>query len=233
MLTHTGHKREINQDQCLIKKIAVDTFILAVADGLGGHAAGETASAIARETLSGARRIPGHEEKCLSDLINEAHRRIRSFAEKKLDSKEMGTTATAMMIHADTAWWAHVGDSRIYLTRNGIAGQATCDQNMAWFLLEEGEIDEEEFFLHPSRNLLDQCLGQGGDSCEPETGGFKLVKGDQLALMTDGVHGELPPKIMLDILTGRGSIEAKAKRLETAALDAGGSDNITIVMAEI
>ncbi|VEN74147.1 Protein serine/threonine phosphatase (fragment) [Candidatus Desulfarcum epimagneticum] len=166
-------------------------------------------------------------------LMKEASDRIQEFAEKNPASKGMGTTATTVIAHAGRAWWAHVGDSRLYLTRNGITGQITCDQSMAWFLVEEGEITEEEASSHQSRNILDQALGQGSGPCDPETGSLQIREGDQLTLMTDGIHGELPPKAISSILADRAGIEAKVKRLSGEALDAGGSDNLTIVMAQI
>lgn len=232
-LTHTGHKREINEDRCLTKKIADDTFLIAVADGMGGHCAGEIAAGIVKETFNEVDFIPDDKEKYLLFLMDEAHNRIKNFAKKNPAAKEMGTTATAAIIHAGVAWWAHVGDSRLCRIRNRVLGQATCDQNMAWFLVEEGQITEEEALTHPLRNLLDQSLGQGTYPCDPETGRIGLTTGDQLILMTDGIHGELTPKAISSILTEQSDIETKTRKLEKAALDAGGKDNITVVMAEI
>jgi len=232
-LTHRGHKREINEDRCLTKKIGDETWIMAVADGMGGHRSGEIAADIVKTTLNEIDFIPADKEKYLLFLMDEAHNRIKEFAKKNPASNGMGTTATMALIHAGEAWWAHVGDSRLYRIRNRILGQATCDQNMAWFLVEEGQITEEEALTHPLRNLLDQSLGQGEYPCDPETGIFALAKGDQLTLMTDGIHGELTPKAISAILTEQTDIETKVKKLTQAALDAGGNDNITVVMAEI
>ena len=231
-LTHRGHKRETNEDQCLVKQIGHEAWIMAVADGMGGHCAGEIAAGIVKETFNEVDFIPADKEKYLLFLMDEAHNRIKNFAKKNPAAKGMGTTATAAIIHAGVAWWAHVGDSRLCRIRNRILGQATCDQNMAWFLVEEGQITEEEALTHPLRNLLDQSLGQGTYPCDPETGILALAKGDQLILMTDGIHGELTPKAISAILTEQNDIETKANRLTQAALDAGGRDNITVVMGE-
>ena len=102
---------------------------------------------------------------------------------------------------------------------------------MAQFLLEEGDITTEEARLHPSQNQLDQCVGCG--DCMPETGRMGIQSGDLLILTTDGLHGEITTDTISSVMTSPTDIETKAKSLIRAALDAGGKDNMTIVIAEI
>jgi protein phosphatase len=108
--------------------------------------------------------------------------------------------------------------------------QITEDQTLARFLLEEGEITAEQVPTHYSRHIMDQCVGCG--YAEPETGCLKLLAGDLLMLSSDGLHGEISENTLNSILNTDTSLEIKARKLVEAVLDAGGKDNITVVMAQ-
>jgi protein phosphatase len=108
--------------------------------------------------------------------------------------------------------------------------QVTEDQTLARFLLEEGEITAEQLPTHYSRHVMDQCEGCG--YAEPETGRLKFLAGDLLVLSTDGLHREIPEDTLFSILNTETILETKARRLVKAALNAGGKDNITVVMAQ-
>jgi protein phosphatase len=229
--SHIGRIRKKNEDRYLIKKTARGGLLLAVADGMGGETAGDRAAEMTREKFSVMKPESKNIERQLACLVTQADRNIWDHVADRCDLQSMGTTITGVLIHENTAHWVHVGDSRLYLLRNGKSGQITIDQNMAQFLVEEGEITEDEVRTHPSRNQLDQCVGCG--TCEPETGHFEVKPGDQLILSTDGLHDEITGKCLSRLLAARIDIENKADLLIRAALEAGGRDNITVVIAEI
>ncbi|QTA79746.1 Serine/threonine phosphatase, PP2C-family [Desulfonema limicola] len=230
-ISDTGLVRKKNEDRYLIKKTSKGGLLLAVADGLGGETAGDFAAEITRDSLAVMNPKPKDIEHQLSCLITQADRDIWDHVADHCSLEGMGTTITGVLIYDKTAHWVHVGDSRLYLLRNNKLGVITIDQNMAQFLVEEGEISEDEVRTHPSRNQLDQCVGCG--TCEPETGNFKIKKGDQLILSTDGLHDEISGSLLSQIVTSESDIETKARKLIKAALKAGGRDNITVVIAEI
>ncbi len=153
---------------------------------------------------------------------------MKSQENKTLEG--MGSTLISVLVRDRIAYWVHVGDSRLYLLRNGTLTQVTEDQTLARFLLEEGEITAEQLPTHYSRHVMDQCVGCG--YAEPETGRLKFLDGDLLALTTDGLHGQLSENVLKSILNIDSNLEIKARALVKAALEAGGKDNITVVMAQ-
>ncbi len=142
----------------------------------------------------------------------------------------MGSTLVGVLLRDRIAHWVHVGDSRLYILRKGTLTQVTEDQTLARFLLEEGEITAEQIPTHYSRHVMDQCVGCG--YAEPETGSLKFLAGDLLVLSTDGLHRQIPESTFNSILNTDTDLENKARALVKAALDAGGKDNITVVMAQ-
>ena len=170
-------------------------------------------------------------DKLLRSLVKEADQAILLEAEENSDLEGMGTTITGAILSDGIAYWVHVGDSRMYLLRDGGLNQVTRDQNWAQFLVDEGEISAEEAQSHVLGNLLDQCVGCG--ECEPETGHLEIRKGDILMLSTDGLHDEVSRDAISRILISRNDIKNKAKTLIDAALEGGGKDNITVVLVEV
>jgi protein phosphatase len=142
----------------------------------------------------------------------------------------MGSTLISVLLRERTAYWVHVGDSRLYLFRNGTLTQVTEDQTLARFLLEEGEITAEQLPTRYSRHVMDQCVGCG--FVEPETGRMEFLAGDVLLLSSDGLHRNIADNTIGSILNMDTHIEIKARSLVKAALDAGGKDNITAVLAQ-
>jgi len=143
----------------------------------------------------------------------------------------MGSTVTCTLIGDGILHWTHVGDSRLFIKSDQELIQITKDQNMAQFLIDEGRLSIQEAGRHPSQNQLDQCVGCGG--CEPASGCLDINVGDLVLLTTDGLHGEISPETISDILARSTDIEMKAKSLVKEALNSGGKDNITVVIAEI
>ena len=139
-------------------------------------------------------------------------------------------TLVGVVLRDGNAFWVHVGDSRLYILRNGVLTQVTKDQTLARFLLEEGEITAEQVPTHYSRNVMDQYIGCG--FVEPEMGSLKLKARDLLVLTTDGLHKQIGESTFKSIISAGDDLENLARTLVNAALDAGGGDNITVVMAK-
>jgi len=229
--THIGWVRKANEDRYFIKKLSDGAILLAVADGLGGEAAGDYAAEIIRSRLAGIDQITkGEEEQQLLALVKEADLAMYYEAENDPDLRGMGTTLVCALLREGFVHWVHVGDSRLYVLHDRQLTKITEDQTFARFLVEEGEITPEQVPTHYSRHVLDQTVGCG--ICEPETGRLEFSKGDLLILTTDGLHKIIATEIIISVLLDKTDLEIKAKSLVEAALDSGGKDNITIVIAE-
>ena len=229
--THIGWVRKANEDRYFIKKLSDGAILLAVADGLGGEAAGDYAAEIIRSRLAGIDQITkGEEEQQLLALVKEADLAMYNEAENDPDLRGMGTTLVCALLREGFVHWVHVGDSRLYVLHDRQLTKITEDQTFARFLVEEGEITPEQVPTHYSRHVLDQTVGCG--ICEPETGRLEFSKGDLLILTTDGLHKIIATEIIISVLLDKTDLEIKAKSLVEAALDSGGKDNITIVIAE-
>ena len=230
-ITHIGLVRKSNEDRYLIKKLKDKSVLVAVADGLGVEVAGDYAAEIIREKLADLNHISRKNEQLELDQLTRAiDRCIYTKGEENNALEGMGSTLVGVLLRDRIAYWVHVGDSRLYLFRNGTLTQVTEDQTLARFLLEEGEITAEQLPTHYSRHVMDQCVGCG--YAEPETGCLKFLDGDLLVLSTDGLHGQIPEHTLNSILNTDTNLETKARALVKAALDAGGKDNITVVMAQ-
>ena len=230
-ITQVGLVRKSNEDRYLIKELKDKSILIAVADGLGGGVASDYAAEILRGKLAGLNHISrNNEQPELDQLARAIDRTIYTESQENNDLEGMGSTLVGVLLRDRIAHWVHVGDSRLYLLRNGILTQVTEDQTLARFLLEEGEINTEQLPTHYSRHVMDQCVGCG--YADPETGCLNLLAGDLLALSTDGLHGQIPENTLHSILNTDNNLEIKANALVKAALDAGGEDNITVVMAQ-
>jgi protein phosphatase len=230
-ITHIGLVRKSNEDRYLIKKLKDKSVLVAVADGLGVEVAGDYAAEILREKLADLNHISKKSEQPeLDQLARVIDHTIYTEGQENNTLEGMGSTLVGVLLRDRIAYWVHVGDSRLYLLRNGTLTQVTEDQTLARFLLEEGEITAEQMPTHYSRHVMDQCLGCG--FVEPETGRLDFLAGDLLVLSTDGLHREIPENTLKSILNMDTNLEIKARALVEAALGAGGKDNITVVMAQ-
>lgn len=227
-VTHVGLTRENNQDRFLSKQLSDNSILLAVADGMGGHSGGEVAAEIVCRCLSHFDANSVDPETELTDLAREVNRKILDLAEQQSSLDGMGTTLTAAFVRELMATWVHVGDSRLYLVREGIVVQITDDHTFPGIMVQDGEISREEARLHPMRNVLLSCIGR--EPFKMDTGSFPLNSGDLLVLSTDGLHDRVPEEQIESILVDTAlDLEAKLNALLSAALSAGGRDNITIV----
>jgi len=228
--SHMGKVRKANEDRYFIKGLNDGSILLAVADGLGGAVAGDYAAEIVMGKLAGIDHIrKGKEEQQLAAMVKEADLAVNREAESDPDLAGMGSTLICALLRNGWVYWVHVGDSRLYVLHNRQLTRITEDQTFARFLLQEGEITAEQAPSHYSRHILDQTVGCG--ICEPETGRRKFEDDDLLILTSDGLHKKIPAETMFSLLAAETGLEAKAKSLVEAALDSGGKDNITIVIA--
>ncbi len=230
--THIGLVRKANEDRYLVKKFTDGTLLFAVADGMGGQAAGDHAAEILRGRLANMPLIAvGKEAETLSNLAVETDRILIETGDRQEEFEGLGTTLLCVLLRDDKAYWVHVGDSRFSIFREGKLLQITQDQNLARYLVEEGEITIEEVAEHYSRNILDQAVGNAME--EPETGMECLETNDILVLSTDGFHNLVLPDVIISELQRKEELKTRADSLVKLALKRGGTDNITIVMAEI
>ncbi len=230
-VSHVGLVKDQNQDRFLIKEFSGDSVLIAVADGAGGTPAGEEASGVVIERINDFQPDSPTPEANLVRLMQEADQKIFGIVEKEPDLKGMGSTLTAAFIRGESVFWAHVGDSRLYLFRGDELTQITEDDTMAGFLLTEGEITREEARVHPGRNFLFDFIGSGG--FEEETGSFALRKGDVLLLTTDGLHDRVPEEKFVTVLRSNSDLKKRLDALVARALEASGKDDLTVVGVEV
>lgn len=225
--TDVGRVRQGNEDSVVV----FEPSVYVVADGMGGEAAGEVASHLlvdtVRQTLAGSRDIV---EDSLRQAVLAANDVILTCVAETPAYQGMGTTATLLHIDEDErqACWAHVGDSRLYLLRDGAALQrVTRDHSYVEDLVAQGSITEDEAKVHPRRNLLTRAVGVDRD-LSVDTGRLALKGGDVLLLATDGLMKHVSDEEIAELLLAENANPAQT--LIQRALDAGGSDNITVVV---
>lgn len=235
MRTDRGLVREINEDSVAWitpqdGDVAVSHGSLAlVADGMGGHAAGEIASALAAETI---RRVyydlKGPVPKVLEMAFATANRVILDYVADHPDCRGMGTTCTVLAFRDGKAWLAHVGDSRAYLLRDGTLTQLSDDQTLVAKLISKGELTEAEAANSPVQNVILQALGTAA-KFQPIIGsrGLPLQPGDVFILCSDGISSMVPGATIADI-AGRLPPQEACDALIEAALAAGGPDNASL-----
>lgn len=229
--TDIGLVRPINEDSFA----CIPPNFYMVADGMGGHLAGEIASQIAVETVKNYifenMDRANSCEHLLEKAIVEANKQILTKANSDDSYKGMGTTITSALINDDTVVWAHIGDSRLYLVRNNMLTQLTRDHSLVWELLENGSINKSEAINHPQKNVLTRAVGIE-DNIKVELGSIKLFPNDLLLLCTDGLTNMLKSEVLIDILTQDIDIEDIVNILVSSALDEGGTDNITTILVK-
>ena len=212
-------------------------MLLAVADGMGGHAAGRTASRIAVQTLielvAGIAWQRDGRRLCelLSQCFAEAERRLREEGEAHPDRQKMGTTLSMALVRWPRLYLAHAGDSRCYLLRDSRLELLTRDHTFATQLIEKGVIDAEGAESSPMRNVLVNAIGGNGDDVRTDTSVHELRDGDALLLCTDGVSGQVKESRIAEILLSSSDPQSAAEKLVAAADEAGGKDNATAIVA--
>lgn len=230
--THIGLAGVRNEDRYIIKDLGSGGAILAVADGLGGNVSGGYAADCIIDQLAKLDQVKaGNELPTLLTLVKAMDGHLMRQQVEQAALAGTGSPLVCVLFQDDTVYWIHVGDSRLYLFRDGRLTQITEDQTLARFLVNEGELAPEDAATHYSVDVMDQFVGCG--FAIPETGSFTSRGGDLLALTTDGLHKPLTSRLLSTVLGNGETINQKLERLILAALKTGGRDNMTIVLAKV
>ena len=233
--TDVGRRRRANED-CYA--IAAELGYFVVADGMGGHAAGEIASSLAvRCATEGVALMPPSSpievaRDRLRRAIADANQVILIEGQTHPERSGMGTTTTALLL-SDEGWWlvAHVGDSRAYLVRDGEAMQITEDHTYVQELVNQGRLSDEEARLHPRSSLLTRALGTN-PHVHIDLFEGTARPGDRFVLASDGLMSMLPEPRIRELLTGASSPDELVAALIASANEAGGYDNVTAIVVE-
>lgn len=236
--THQGLVRESNQDSILALP---ELGIFAVADGMGGEQAGDEASAQTIATIRTASEAffraapeePGQIEALLRETLAQASQDVFQISVREPAKRGLGSTASLLCLHRGLYFIAQVGDSRVYLAREGRVRQLTRDHTLVWMLYEQGAITRAQLETHPERHLLTQCVG----SSRPITIDlFKgtLLPGDLFLICSDGLTGYAGEEKIAELLPEeRLSVQARAERLIDESLRAGGGDNVSVIIVRV
>ena len=222
--TDTGRQRRDNEDNAFVR-----APLFVVADGMGGAQAGEVASKLAVEEFHEALPDEGSAEERLTDRIRAANRRIYDLSRTEHEHAGMGTTLTAAYLDDDHLAVAHVGDSRAYIFREGELARLTQDHSLVEELVRQGKLTEEQAAEHPQRSIITRALGIEGD-VEVDTWSYPMRAGDVVLLCSDGLTSMIGEEQIVHILGGEPSLDRAADGLIGAANEAGGRDNITVVL---
>lgn len=230
-VSHVGRIRSNNQDSGL-----AGTGLFVVADGMGGHAGGDVASAIAITRIAEADKpyeSPVEARFALQASLVAANAMLAETVLEHSELTGMGTTVSALAVVGNDVVIAHIGDSRIYLFRDGEISQITIDHTFVQRLVDSGRITEEEAAVHPRRSVLMRVLGDVDSSPEIDTSIVATRPGDRWMLCSDGLSGV----VSLDQIRGEfmmgGRAHDVAQRLVKDSLDAGAPDNVTVVVVDI
>ncbi|HEV8254209.1 MAG TPA: Stp1/IreP family PP2C-type Ser/Thr phosphatase [Vicinamibacteria bacterium] len=244
-LTDVGRKRKGNEDSLFLNP---DQNLFIVADGMGGHAAGEIASKMAVEAINEFVCLTGGDDDItwpfgldenisydgnrLKTAIKYANRKVLEATKEKSEYEGMATTVAAVLVDGDTANLAHVGDSRVYLMRDGVLKQLTSDHSWVNEQIQSGVLSADQARGHPLRNVVTRALG-GKPDLQVDMQVHKMQPGDLLLLCSDGLTTMLPDDEIHELLEGAsGDIRRAAQDLVAAANEKGGEDNITVVLIQ-
>jgi len=248
--TSAGRVRDRNEDSLFIQHMHMAAFnkrrevaVLVVADGMGGHGAGDRASDLVARTVgaslasiiaaacSGIGQEPALP--LLADQVaaslKEAHRAVLQQAQKEPSCRGMGATAAVVLVWEATALIGHVGDCRVYHQHDDKLAQVTRDQTLVARMVELGKLTPQEALTHPQRNEVTQAVGRGAE-LRPAAHQVKLVACDWLIIACDGLHAHVDERMLADAILEAGpSASSLASRLIELANECGGSDNCTVV----
>jgi protein phosphatase len=229
--SHIGKIRATNQDSG-----SVGRHLFVVADGMGGHAGGDVASALAVQHLSRLDRAYTSVDEARETLftnILEAGRELTSTVEEHPELTGMGTTVSAMIRVGSQMVIAHIGDSRIYRLREGVLEQITSDHTFVQRLVDSGRITPEEAAVHPRRSVLMRVLGDVDAEPEVDTHVVDTQPGDRWLLCSDGLSGYVPERDIAETLLTIDDVELVCHKLITQTLSEGAPDNVTVVVVRV
>jgi len=227
--TNVGLVRRNNEDNY---SLAPDLNLAIVADGMGGAACGEVASALTIETVLAQVRELGPDltpEELLKEAIRQSNRRVREAVEGRQDCKGMGSTVVLALWRDSRLWIANVGDSRAYLYRDGKLKQLSYDQNIANELRNGMGMSDDEISRYPHRNVLTMAIGAVAEvmvrTCAEE-----LQPGDMILLCSDGLYGPVGDGLIAEMISRADDLRASIAEMIAKANECGGPDNITVVL---
>jgi len=229
--THKGKIRSKNED-CIYVPKENDGFFAVVADGMGGHNAGEVASKIVVDTIVEALSVLTPAEitqEVLKKAISLANKNVWEESADNPQVSGMGSTATAAVFNKDSVMIGHVGDSRAYLFCDGALLQITKDHSYVQLLIDNGNISAEVALFHPQRNIITKAIGTQ-EKVEADVFTLVFKKNDCVMLCSDGLNATVPDDTIAKILTD--GIPLAADNLVEAALEGGGIDNISVIIAQ-
>src|SRR3954449_10872359 len=221
--TDKGRQRDANEDSYL-----AESPVFAVADGMGGAQAGEVASRLAAESFDAIQRGTESPEAYLRAIAKTANARIHRLAEADTSRSGMGTTFTAALVEGDEVGFAHVGDSRAYLWRDGELKLLTSDHSLVEELRRQGRLTDEQAEDHPQRSIITRALGPERD-VDVDTMTYRARPGDIYLLCSDGLTTMIKEDRIAAILAESQALSDAVDRLVAVANEAGGRDNITVV----
>jgi serine/threonine protein phosphatase PrpC len=239
-ITDTGKQRTNNEDTFIAQRAAKGSLVIAaVIDGVGGYTGGEVAAELARESfLKRLNKPSGDVIPMLADSFNLANERILKDKREVEAYNHMACVATLALIDIEKNqfYYAHVGDTRLYLLRDQSLVKITQDHSFVGFLEDSGRLTEEAAMTHPKRNEINKALGfesqLNNKNDYIETGQSPFLPGDMLLLCSDGLTDMVNKQDITDILTSHNSLKEKCQFLIDAANQNGGSDNVTVVLVE-
>ncbi|MDO9534576.1 MAG: Stp1/IreP family PP2C-type Ser/Thr phosphatase [Bacillota bacterium] len=238
--THPGFIREKNEDRFYVPT-EIGPYIFAVADGMGGHAAGEVASSLSVKTLDTNISMVSEKlnhfdltymQNFLEDCILEANKKILDVQDEQPNLKGMGTTFTVAFFLNNELLVGHIGDSQAYIFYESGFSQITEDHSLVTELVKSGEIKPEEVYNHPQRHLLTRALGTA-PLLKTDFYVKPIQSGNYVLLCTDGLTTMLRPAEIREIIINGADLETTADQLLKKANDLGGPDNITFVLIHI
>jgi serine/threonine protein phosphatase PrpC len=238
-LTDTGKVRTNNEDTFVAQTTGKRFILACVIDGVGGYNGGEVAAAIAREQI--IRHMNGVEEEVIPAMIEALKLASKSIymrrqAEKELESMACVATMAIVDTESNQFYYAHVGDTRLYLLRDGSLVKISKDHSFVGFLEDSGRLTESAAMGHPKRNEINKALGFDQlidtDNEYIETGQSPFLPGDMLLLCSDGLTDMADKQTITNIITQNTSLPQKAAKLIEAANNNGGNDNVTVVLVE-
>jgi serine/threonine protein phosphatase PrpC len=230
-VSHVGKIRANNQDSGY-----AGTQLFVVADGMGGHAGGDVASAIALKRVMEADReyaSAADAEFALKSALSAANTMLAETVFEHPELTGMGTTVSAILRSGTQVAIAHIGDSRIYLLRDGTLKQITADHTFVQRLVDSGRITPEEAAVHPRRSVLMRVLGDVDAAPEIDTTVFDVLPGDRWLLCSDGLSSYVSDDKISQVLTLQTAVKDAADRLVKESLDQGAPDNVTVVIVDI
>jgi serine/threonine protein phosphatase PrpC len=242
-VSDVGRKRKGNEDSLFVNP---EQHLFVVADGMGGHAAGEIASKVAVESINEFVCLTGGDEEItwpfgldenisydgnrLKTAIRYANRKVLEATKEKSEYEGMATTVAAVLVDGDTANLGHVGDSRVYLVRDGEITQLTSDHSWVNEQIQSGVISPDQARTHPLRNVVTRALG-GKPDLQVDMQQHKAKAGDILLLCSDGLTTMIPDEDIVRVVReAGGDVEKAAQALVASANAKGGEDNITVLL---